>query len=65
MKSLHLFMAERGLPLAIRINADSPSLTTVDARLTTGPTTRYKLLSLPFYLEGQIHRLIEDTNAAR
>jgi len=65
MKSLHLFMAERGLPLAIRINADSPSLTTVDARLTTGPTTRYKLLSLPFYLAGQIHRLIEDTNAAR
>lgn len=60
LKSLHLFMAERQLPLAIRVNGDKPSLNPVDAKTQTGKAARYQLLSLPFYLVGQIPRLIED-----
>ena len=57
LKSLHLFMAERQLPIAIRINADSPSFTSVDTRLPSGANASYQLLSLPFYLCSQIYRL--------
>ncbi len=60
LESLHLFMAERELPRAVRFNADRPSLTSVDMRTTTGRPARYQLLSLPFYLGGRLHRLVSD-----
>jgi predicted AAA+ superfamily ATPase len=57
LKSLHFFMGLKELPLAIRINSDRPSKTSVDVKDTTGKPVNYTLLSLPFYLLGQIRRL--------
>lgn len=58
LKSLHLFMALKNRPVAIRINSDRASV--VDLQVNTqvyGPAN-YQLISLPFYLLGQIHRLL-------
>jgi hypothetical protein len=54
-------MALRGIDFAVRVNADLPSLTGVDVKTTVGGPARYRLLSLPFYLIGQLHRLIDAT----
>ena len=41
-----------------KFNADLPSITPVNVRTTTGLSAKYKLLSLPFYLSGQVRRLV-------
>lgn len=58
LKSLHVFMALKRLPLAVRINSDLPNKTYIDTKTQTGNSVHYQLLSLPFYLVGQLHRLI-------
>ena len=58
LKSLHLFAARRGSALAVRFDAQQPSVTEVSANTTSG-LARYRLLSLPLYLAGQVHRLID------
>ena len=60
LKSLHYFMGQKGLDFAVRINSDYPSAVTVDVKNTSGEAVIYKLLSLPFYLLGQINRLIDS-----
>ncbi len=60
LKSLHLFMELKKLPLAIRINSDVPSITPVSVKNRTGEIVAYTLLSLPFYLVEQVHRFIRD-----
>jgi len=55
LKSLHLFMAEKKLPLAVRVNSDLPS----QVRVTNG-SSAYILGSLPFYMMGQLHRLLKE-----
>jgi uncharacterized protein len=62
MKSLHQFMADRGLPIAVRIDRNPPSLMDVDVRTTQGDEASYRLLSLPFYL---LHRLPDLIAEAR
>lgn len=59
LKSLHYFMGHKGFDFAIRINSDYPSDVNVNIKNTLGKAVQYKLLSLPFYLLGQIHRLID------
>ncbi len=59
LKSLHLFMGIKKLPLAIRINSDLPSVTDVDVKSPNGNPVKYKLLSIPFYMLGQTHRMID------
>jgi predicted AAA+ superfamily ATPase len=59
LKSLHLFMALRRLPVAVRFNADLPSVTSVDCKTTSGARAVYRLLSLPFYLAGRIHGILD------
>ncbi len=49
LKSLHLFMELKKYPLAVRVNSDLPSKIKVK---------HFDLLSIPFYLLGQIHRLL-------
>jgi predicted AAA+ superfamily ATPase len=61
LKSLHVFMAQKKLERAIRINADLPSIVTVDMQTPTRQTAHYQLLSLPLYMVGQLHRLLNDT----
>ncbi len=58
LKSLHLFMQLKQLSRALRINSDKPSLVKVNSHLANGTAVEYQLYSLPFYLLGQIHRLL-------
>jgi hypothetical protein len=59
LKSLHLLMALKKLPTAIRINSALPSKMLVKTTDSLGDKVEYTLLSLPFYLIGQIHRLLD------
>ncbi len=56
LKSLHYFMKKKKKELAVRINSDLPKLSSVHLK-DPSPFT-YQLLSLPFYLLGQLHRLM-------
>lgn len=58
LKSLHHFIARRDLQLAVRVNADLPSVTDVDIKTTEGERVRYRLLSIPFYLADQMPRVL-------
>ncbi len=58
LKSLHVFMALKKRPLAIRINADLPSIVEINTQTLVQATANYSLISLPFYLVGQITRLL-------
>lgn len=53
LKSLHLFMALKKYPVAVRINSDLPSKMKLE---------NFELLSIPFYLLGQIHRLLSSSS---
>jgi hypothetical protein len=59
LKSLHAFMAERGLRLALRVNSGTPMLQDV-AQATPLGSARYRLLSIPAYLVEQAQRLVGE-----
>ena len=65
LKSLHQFMKEKRKMLAVRINSDVPSLASIDLKDSLGSSIQYTLLSLPFYLLSQIHRLINSSTARK
>lgn len=60
LKSLHQFIKDKRKTVAIRINSDIPRLGPVQVKDYTGSSIEYTLLSLPFYLLGQLHRLIKS-----
>ena len=60
LKSLHQFMKEKKKTMAVRINSDFPSLGYVQINDAPNASIEYTLLSLPFYLLGQLHRLIKS-----
>lgn len=60
LKSLHQFMKAKKSRLAVRIHSDSPKVSAVSVKDASGSLIEYTLLSLPFYLVGQLHRLIHD-----
>jgi uncharacterized protein len=60
LKSLHQFMREKKKKIAVRINSDFPSIVQVSVKDPLGNPTEYSLISLPFYLLGQVHRLIKN-----
>jgi hypothetical protein len=60
LKSLQQFMLEKKKAIAVRINSDFPSCCTVSIKDSTRANFEYKLLSIPFYLIGQLHRLINN-----
>src|SRR5690606_12506949 len=53
LKSLQTYIKLKNSSMAIRINSDFPSVTDID---------NCKLLSIPFYLTGQINRLFTVKN---
>ena len=57
LKSLHLFLSEKKCGFGLRFNSDIPSL--LDTRVSRGATDEmpFRLLSLPFYMLGQMRRL--------
>lgn len=59
LKSLHLFMKLKKLSLAVRINSDFPSKAPVKVKDHSGTSVEYRLVSIPFYLVGQIHRFLD------
>jgi uncharacterized protein len=59
LKSLHLFMKLKKLTTAVRINSDLPTITNVEVKIHLDKPVRYKLLSIPFYLVGQLYKLLE------
>lgn len=60
LKSLHLFMGLKKIPRALRFNSDYPNKTLVEMKDNMGNLVNYTLISLPFYLIGQIHRLLDN-----
>lgn len=64
LKSLREFVKEKKTPLAVRINSDKPSVVIAKIADQTTLALEYKLISLPFYLLGQVHRLIKNAEQA-
>ncbi len=60
LKSLHQFMKEKKKITAIRVNSDIPRLGSVRVKDSFGSIIEYNLLSLPFYLLEQLHKLIKS-----
>lgn len=59
LKSLHVFMELKNYQIAARVNADLPSRNPVSVKSRTGKEVHYSLLSIPFYLMGQMMRLLD------
>lgn len=55
MKSLHLFMDSKKLKHAVRVYSDKPIIDDISVK----NSVNYKLISIPFYLIGQLHRLLD------
>ncbi len=60
MKSLHQFMAEKNLGIAVRFDANIPKVENLDLKTTSGRPVKYCLISSPLYLSGRINDLIEE-----
>ncbi len=60
MKSLHQFMAEKNLTLAVRFNANPPSVDELKIKTTLGQPVEYRLLSLPLYLAERVGVFIDQ-----
>ena len=59
MKSLHQFLLEKNRSFGVRINGDKPSYLETTIVGSNGRAHPFKLLSLPFYMIGELHRLAE------
>lgn len=60
MKSLHQFMAEKGLDFAVRCNFNLPTLENIKMKTTQGRPVSYRLLSIPVYLTQCLDRLMAE-----
>ena len=58
LKSLHHFIQEKHWPCGVRFNTEKPSLLSEAGKLPDHKEFSYQLLSLPFYLAGQLNRFI-------
>lgn len=58
LRSLHRFVAEKRAPIAVRIHSEPPLLSEVTTSAPDLPPQRFHLLSLPFYLVGELPRLL-------
>ena len=63
LKSLHQFVAEKDVSLAVRFDAQPPSLQTVEAGVPGGQRVRYRLLSLPLYLVERLPEMLREVDA--
>ena len=58
LKSLHQFMADKRLNLAVRFNINLPSVENIKVKTTLGTPVSYRLISLPVYLTERLYDLI-------
>jgi predicted AAA+ superfamily ATPase len=63
LRSLWQFMAEKKSRLALRFNADKPSLLDTSDTMHDGTKLAYRLLSLPLYLIEHAYRLSDEAIA--
>src|SRR3990167_2212858 len=59
LRSLHQFISDKPWKLAIRFYAGPVQCDHITSKTTTGDLNDYDLISLPFYLLGQLYRLLE------
>jgi hypothetical protein len=59
LKSLHVFVAEKKSPVALRFNAMPPSCSRQETSVAGKDKVPFLLVSLPLYLVGQARRLIK------
>jgi predicted AAA+ superfamily ATPase len=59
MKSLHQFMFDKRLSVAVRLDTNPPSLQPMDLATTQGQPVRYNLLNLPHHLTWRIGELVD------
>ena len=62
LKSLHQFVAEKHVPMAVRFHAEQPDVQTITAQASgkRGPQpVRYQLLSLPLYLVERLPHCVQ------
>lgn len=57
LKSLHMFLVEKNRDFALRFNADTPSIVDATTSVSGREPKAFRLVSLPFYLVGQLQRL--------
>jgi predicted AAA+ superfamily ATPase len=60
LKSLQVFLAEKRVPVALRFNSMTPSLTELTVKMKGTPEHPYLFLSLPHYLVCQAKRLLKE-----
>lgn len=60
MKSLHQFMFDKKLDLAVRVDQNPHSLDPLQVKTTQGNRVEYRLLSIPFYLVEGLPELLEQ-----
>jgi len=60
MKSLHYFMYEKKLNLAVRLNVNMPEEMDIDVKTTQSKNVKYKLISLPIYLAERIYHILDE-----
>ncbi|MBN1676545.1 MAG: ATP-binding protein [Kiritimatiellae bacterium] len=58
LRSLHVFVQDKGAELAVRFNTDLPSVHRVQASTAVGAARPFELVSLPLYLVEQLPRLL-------
>ena len=61
LKSLHVFLREKGRDFGLRFNTDIPSLLDAETSLADGKNRSFRLLSLPLYMAGQALRLCRES----
>ena len=61
LKSLHIFIQEKKRNLAVRFNADQPSIVFLKENTNTHNYQDAQLISLPLYMVGQLDRIIRET----
>lgn len=60
MKSLHQFMSEKRLSLAIRVDTSPPGAQNVSLKTTFGEPVEYRLINLPLYLLWNLRKILFD-----
>jgi len=58
MKSLHQFMSDNQLGLAVRVDTNPPSVQEMDVKTTQGDRATYRLLNIPGYLLWRVHEIV-------
>lgn len=65
MTSLHQFMFDKRLDLAVRLDSNPPSVQTMDVWTTQSDVVKYRLINLPHYLAWNLPQLLLAETSCR